>query len=103
MRIHKLNLWKYQKSLSDTQKVIRTITKQKSYIHKQQRLEAEKEQEVLASLKRQEEFDKEYLEKLADMIDVHRANEIQYYALLLYGIKIDKEKILENIKARKAK
>ena len=82
---------------------MRTISKDKPYIPKSAKQEAEMEQEVLASLKRQKEFDKEYLKKLNDMIEDHRASEIQYYALLLYGIKIDKEKALEIIKARKAK
>ena len=103
MRIPNVNLGRYQKSYDRTKKVIRTITKQKSYIQKHQRQEVEMEQEILASLKRQKEFDKEYLEKLTDMIDAHRASEIQYYALILYGIKLNKEKVLEEIKARKAK
>jgi hypothetical protein len=82
---------------------MRTISKVKPYISKSEQQEIEMEQEVLASLKRQREFDKECLEKLNDMIVDHRVSEIQYYALMLYGIKIDREKALEIIKARKAK
>ena len=102
MRVPKINLYKYNKSLNRTQKVIRTTSKINPYIPKRAKLEAEMDQKILASLEQQKEFDKE-LEKLTNMIEDHRASEIQYYALLLYGIKIDKEKVLEIIKARKAK
>jgi len=44
-----------------------------------------------------------FVENIDKMLEAHRVNEIQYYALLLYGIKLDKEKIIETLKARKAK
>lgn len=103
MRVPNINLGKYHKSLNRTQKVARTVTRQKPYTHKLQKQETEKEQELLAYFQKQKELDKEITEKLNNAIDNIRASEIQYNALLLYGIRLDKEKILEILKARKAK
>ena len=103
MRIPGLNLGKYQKSLYKTQKVKRTISPGRPYKHKECKLEAEKEKELLAYLQKQKELDKEITENLDNAIENINAGEIQYNALLLYGIKLDKEKILEILKARKAK
>jgi len=103
MRIPNINLWKYQKSYNKTNKVIRTITKQNPYIQKQQKQNAEMEREIQEYLAKQKEFDKDINDRLNKSIEDIRVNKIQYYALLLYGIKVDKEKILEILKARKAK
>ena len=103
MRIPNLNLRKYQKSYSKTQKVLRTITQQKTYIQKQQKQEAEMEQELQSYLTKQKELDNEIGEKLNKAVENLKVSEIQYYALLIYGIKLDKEKILQKLRARKAK
>ena len=103
MRIPNLYLGKYQKSYNKTQKVVRTITKQKPYIQKLQKEEAEKELELQEYIVKQKELDNDIQEKLNEAFDNIKASEIQCNALLLYGIKLDKEKILEILKARKAK
>lgn len=103
MRIPNLYLGKYQKSLSKTQKVIRTVSQQKTFIQKTLKEKAEKEQELNEYLRKRKELDKEITEKLNNAVVNLKASEIQYNALLLYGIKLDKEKILEILKARKAK
>ena len=82
---------------------MRTISKTKPYVYKTTGQEVETEREIFENLKQQKEFDKEFLENIDKMLEAHRVNEIQYYALLLYGIKLDKEKIIEILKARKAK
>jgi len=103
MRVPKLNLWKYQKSLHKTQKVKRTISPNRPYIQKELKQQADIEQEISEYLKKQKELETEYSEKVNDALLEIRAQDISYKALLLYGIKIDKEKIIETLKARKAK
>ena len=103
MRVPNLNLGKYQKSFNKTQKVIRTISNQKPHIHKRPKQEAETERELHEYLTRQKELESETQEKLNKTIENLKVQEIQYNALLLYGIKLDREKILEILKARKAK
>lgn len=106
MRIPNLYLGKYQKSNNKTQKVIRTISQQRPYIQKQQKLQSEMErelQEYNSQLEERKKLENEAMEKLNNMIEAHRVDEIQYYALLIYGIKLDKEEILQKLKARKAK
>ena len=102
MRIPNLNIGKYQKSLYKTQKVKRTISSNRPYIQKNYKQKAEKEQELLAYLRKQKELDKEITEKLNNSVENFRASEIQYNLLILYGIKLDKEVILQKLKARKA-
>ena len=103
MRIPNINLGKYHKSYNKTNKVKRTITQRKPYIHKQQKHEAEIEQETLAYLKKQKELEQETVENLNKALENIKVQEIQYNALLLYGIRLEKEKIIEILKARKAK
>ena len=103
MRIPNINLGKYQKSYNKTNKVIRTITQQKPYIHKQQKQEAEIEKETAVYLKKQKELEQETVESLNRVLEDIKVQEIQYNALLLYGIRLEKGKILEILKARKAK
>ena len=103
MRIPNLYLGKYQKSYNKTQKVVRTITKQKPYIQKLQKEEAEKELELQKYIVKQKELDNDIRENLSEAVDNITASEIQYNTLLLYGINLDKDKILEILKARKAK
>ena len=103
MNVSGLNLRKYQRSLYKTQKVKRTISANRPYKHKECKQKYEKEQELLAYLQKQKELDKEIGEKLNNVVEDLEVSEIQYYALLIYGIKLDKEKILQKLKARKAK
>lgn len=103
MRVPNINLGKYHKSLNKTQKIARTVTRQKPYTHKLQKQETEKEHELLEYIQKQKDLDNEIIEKLNNAVDNLRAGAIQYNALLLYGIRLDKEKILERLKARKAK
>ena len=103
MRVPNIYLGKYSKSLNKTKKVARTVTRQKTYTQKLQKQETEKEQELIAYIQKQKELDKEITEKMNDAIKNLRVSEIRYNVLLLYGISLDKEKILEILKARKAK
>ncbi len=103
MRIPNINLGKYQKSYNKTQKVIRTVTSQKQYIPKSVRQEAEKERKLQEYLNKQKEFNKEIQSQMDEVIQNLRAADFQNQIYFLYGIKIDKEKILEILKARKAK
>ena len=103
MRIPNLYLGRNQKSLNKTKKVIRTISRQKPYINRQYKQEAELEREIQEYNLKQQKFENDAIEKLNNLIEEHKVNEIQYYTLLLYGIKLDKETILEKLKARKAK
>jgi len=103
MRIPNIYLGKYHKSYNKTNKVKRTITQQKPYIHKQQKQEAAIVQETLAYLKKQKELERETAENLNKALENIKVQEIQYNALLLYGIRLEKEKIIEILKARKAK
>ena len=103
MRVPNLYLGRNQKSLNKTQKIIRTISRQKPYINKQYKQEAKLEREIQEYNLKQQKFENDAIEKLNNLIEEHKVDEIQYYALLLYGIKLDKETILEKLKARKAK
>lgn len=103
MRIGSLYFRHFEKSLNNNSKIIRTISKPKPYIQKQQKQEIEFEQKIQDFYKKQKEIENKALEESDKLIDNHRAGEIQYYALLLFGVKIEKEKISETIKARKAK
>ena len=104
MSVPRVNLYKYHRSFDKTNKVKRTITKQKPYIQNKVNVStAYDEQEILVSLNRQKQIYEDWLEKLKEIIENNKVNEIQYYALLLYGIKLDKETIVRKLKARKAK
>ena len=103
MRIPNLYQGKYTKSYNKTQKILRTVTHQKPYIQKSRKEEAEKEQELLEYIKKQKELENDIQDKLNEAVENIKASEIQYNALLLYGIKLNKEQILEKLKARKAK
>jgi len=103
MRIPKLNLCKYQKSLYKTQKVKRTVSPNRSYIQKEQKQQTKREQELQEYLKKQKELEIECTEKMNNALMDIQAQDIIYNALLLYGIKVNKEKIIEILKARKAK
>ena len=103
MRIPKINLWKYQKSLYNTQKVKRTVSPCKLYKPKSYSKEAEAEQRLQIYLEKQKQFDIEFQEKINNALIDMQAQDISFSMLWLYGIKISKEKIIETLKARKAK
>ena len=103
MRVPRLNLWQYQKSLNKTQKIKRTISQNKPYKPKICKQQAEMEQECQAYFEKQKELEKELQEKMDNALIELRAQNLSYQMLLFYGIKIEKEKIIETLKARKAK
>ena len=104
MRTPNINFVNYRKSLYNTQKIKRTVSVPKRYIQKPCKKDAEMEQRLREYLDRQEKVEKqmqEMQEKLNDLFITSKTENI-YYTFLLYGIKLDKEKIIQKLKARKA-